>query len=106
MRKVIMAIIVCVMIMAPSIVLAGDSKEMLIMKRNVLKERVLRLTAEFNLLKMQAADAVRVNANANRLMAEINEALPIVQTELKKYNEQLMEAAKTEPTEPVKNDED
>ena len=106
MKKVIMAIIVCVMIMAPSIVLADDSKEMLIMKRNVLNERVLRLTAEFNLLKMQAAKAVRVNANANRLMAEIKKALPIVQTELKKYNEQLMEAAKTEPTEPVKNDED
>lgn len=108
MRKVIGLIIVCAMIVVPGVVLADDSKEVLIMKRNVLNERVLRLTAESNLLKMQAADAVRVKANADRLIAEINKAFPILRAQLKQYNEQLiaMEAAETAPTEPVKENAD
>ena len=106
MKKMFVAIIVCVMVMVPSVVLAEKSLEMLKMERNVLNERVFRLTAESNLLKMQSAEAVRVKAEADRLIAEISKAIPVVQESIKQYNEQItaMEAAAKVPTEPVKED--
>ena len=93
------AIIVCVMIIVPSVVLAEDSLEVLTLKRDLLNERVLRLTAEYQLLVVSMNQAVAKKA-------EMEKTVPELQVQLKQYNEQItaMEAAAKEPTEPVKED--
>ena len=90
------AIIVCVMIMVPSVVLAEDSLEVLKLRRDFLNERVLRLTAEYQLLIVSMNQAVAKKA-------EMEKTVPELQGQLKQYNEQItaMEAAAKEPTEPV-----
>jgi len=99
MKKMFVAIIVCVMIIVPSVVLAEDSLEVLTLKRDLLNERVLRLTAEYQLLVVSMNQAVAKKA-------EMEKTVPELQVQLKQYNEQItaMEAAAKEPTEPVKED--
>ena len=99
MRKIVAAIIVCVMIMVPSVVLAEDSLEVLKLRRDFLNERVLRLTAEYQLLIVSMNQAVAKKA-------EMEKTVPELQVQLKQYNEQItaMEAAAKVPTEPVKED--
>jgi len=99
MKKMFVAIIVCVMVMVPSVVLAEKSLEVLTLKRDLLNERVLRLTAEYQLLVVSMNQAVAKKA-------EMEKTVPELQVQLKQYNEQItaMEAAAKEPTEPVKED--
>lgn len=96
MRKVIGLIIVMAMIVVPGVVLAGDvtftEREMLIMKRDLINERVLRLTAQYRLY--------------GKLRVEMEKAIPELRAQLKQYNEQLIAMEAEKLTEPVKNDGD
>ena len=53
MKKIFVLFLLAALVAIPSLAMAEDSKEILILKRAFAQERVLRLTAELELMKNQ-----------------------------------------------------
>lgn len=87
--KKIIAVLIVALFLFPTIVLAQQGKDdALVMKRDLLQERVLRIQAELGLMRVQFRDAQMALQAANKELQEINAKIELATPEVKKPEKQ------------------
>ena len=76
MRRFLLAILIVSLILSlPPISMGGDSKELLTLKQEVLRERAMRIQAQLGLMQAQFKDGQEALSNTQKELAEVDKKL-------------------------------